>query len=88
MHSHTLGLIAVVYACKPQTGGILVCCEHGIITHSGTKADYWVPANKYCVVACTDEVIPIPDELVAVRSWRTPTILFLRNGFLIQNFMI
>ena len=67
-HSHARGLIAVVYACKPMTGGILVCCEHGIITHSGTKADYWVPADKYRVVARPDELIPIPDELAAVRA--------------------
>jgi hypothetical protein len=43
-HSHTQGLIANVYNAK-ETGGILVCCDHGAITHSGTKADYWVPVD-------------------------------------------
>ena len=51
-----------------KTGGILVCCEHGVITHSGTKADYWVPADKYSVVAKQDESIPLPADLQAVRQ--------------------
>ena len=33
-HSHVQGLIGIVFDVKP-TGGIKVCCEHGIITHSG-----------------------------------------------------
>ena len=66
-HSHAQGLIAIVYNVK-KTGGILVCCEHGVITHSGTKADYWVPADKYSVVAKQDESIPLPADLQAVRQ--------------------
>jgi uncharacterized protein YbjQ (UPF0145 family) len=38
-HSHAQGLIAIVYDVK-ATGGILFCCEHGVITHSGTSGDY------------------------------------------------
>ena len=49
-HSHAQGLIANVYDVK-TTGSILVCCEHGVITHSGTKAEYWVPVDKYNIVA-------------------------------------
>ena len=49
--SHANGLLGVVYAVKEETGGILVCCEHGVITHSGAKADYWVPCDKYRIVA-------------------------------------
>jgi hypothetical protein len=26
------GLVAIVYAVQPKTGGIKVCCEHGVIT--------------------------------------------------------
>ena len=33
-HSHAQGLIAIIYAVK-ETGGILVCCDHGVITHFG-----------------------------------------------------
>jgi hypothetical protein len=43
-HSHAQGLLAIIYRAK-ETGGILVCCEHGVITHSGTKGDYWVLLN-------------------------------------------
>jgi hypothetical protein len=38
-HSHAQGLIAIIFDVK-KTGGILVCCEHGVITHSGTKGNY------------------------------------------------
>ena len=61
-HSHANGLLGVVYAVKEETGGILVCCEHGVITHSGTKGDYWVPYDKYRIVAKKDEVIPLPEK--------------------------
>lgn len=67
-HSHAHGLIGVVYAVKEETGGILVCCEHGVITHSGTKGDYWVPYDKYRVVAKKDEEIPINNELTKLRD--------------------
>jgi hypothetical protein len=67
-HSHAQGLIAIVYSVKEKTGGILVCCEHGVITHSGTKADYWVPADKYMVVAKKDEGIPLPAQIDTVRN--------------------
>mgnify|MGYP006866423466 FL=1 len=67
-HSHAQGLIAIVYSVKEKTGGILVCCEHGVITHSGTKADYWVPADKYMVVARKDQEIPLTADLNTVRN--------------------
>ena len=49
-HSHAQGLIVIVYDVK-KTGGIFACSEHGVITHSGTKEYYWVPVDKYNVVA-------------------------------------
>ena len=67
-HSHANGLLGVVYAVKEGTGGILVCCDHGVITHSGTKGDYWVPYDKYRVVAKKEEVIPLPDAIEQVRN--------------------
>jgi hypothetical protein len=56
-----------VFDVKP-TGGIKVCCDHGIITHSGGKGVYWVPVDKYVVKARPDEYIPLPDELDMVRT--------------------
>jgi hypothetical protein len=43
-------------------------CEHGIITHDGSVKDYWVPADKYRVVANYDEKIPLTDGLHQVRN--------------------
>ncbi len=65
-HSHAQGLIGVVFDVKP-TGGIKVCCDHGIITHSGSTGVYWVPVDKYVVRAKPDEYIPLTDELYTVR---------------------
>ncbi len=50
-HCHAQGLLVIVYRFQENSGGILVCCEHGIVTHDGTCNDYWVPYNKYRVIA-------------------------------------
>jgi len=57
-HSHAQGLLAIVYEMKESTGGILVCCQHGVITHDGSRKDYWV-AQDTC---------PIEDALQSVRN--------------------
>jgi hypothetical protein len=67
-HSHANGLLGVVYAVKEGMGGILVCCEHGVITHSGKTGDYWVPYNKYRVVAKKDDMIPLMNAMEEVRN--------------------
>jgi hypothetical protein len=64
-HSHAQGLIAIIFDVK-KTGGILVCCDLGLITHSGTKGKYWVPVDKYVIVARKEEGCPHPAELAAV----------------------
>jgi hypothetical protein len=66
MHLHVQGLIASIFDVK-KTGGILVCCNHGIITHSGTKTkgNYGVPVDKYVIVARKEEGCPLPAELAA-----------------------
>ena len=66
-HSHAQGLIAIVYDVK-ATGGILACCEHGVITHSGAQGNYWVPVDKYKVIARKEEVIPLTRPLQATRD--------------------
>jgi hypothetical protein len=65
-HWHAQGLLAIVYRFQENSGGILVCCEHGIITHDGTCNNYWVPYNKYRVIAWDDTRFPISDKLQAV----------------------
>jgi hypothetical protein len=52
-------LVGIVYEAKQETGGILVCCEHGVITHDGS-------CDKYKIVAPRDATIPIPPELQAI----------------------
>lgn len=43
-----------------------MCCELGVITLTGTKADYWVPWDEYIVQAKKDESIQLPAELQTV----------------------
>jgi hypothetical protein len=67
-HCYVQGLLAIVYRFQENSGGILVCCEHGIVTHYGTSKDYWVPYNKYRVIAQNDTTFPISNKLQAVRD--------------------
>ena len=67
-HYNPEGLVAIVYAVQPRTGGIKVCCQHGVITHDGGKGDYWVPADKYIVKAPVGTFLPLPDDLAQVRK--------------------
>jgi len=67
-HSHAQGLIAIVYEMKESTGGILVCCEHGVITHDGSKNDYWVPYDKCIVNTRAQDTCPIEDALQSARN--------------------
>ena len=67
VHSHPYGLLGVVYKAA-ETGGILVVCEHGVITSSGTNKDFWVPNDQYKVVARADESAAITDNLQRVRE--------------------
>jgi hypothetical protein len=36
-HCHAQGLFAIVYRFNTDTGGILVCCKHGVVTHDGSS---------------------------------------------------
>jgi hypothetical protein len=67
-HCHAQGLLAIVYRFQENSGGILVCCEHGIITHDGTSNNYWVPYNKYRVIARNDTTFPISNKLQAMHD--------------------
>jgi hypothetical protein len=65
---HAQGLLAIVYRFQENSGGISVCCEHGIITHDGTSNDYWVPYNKYRVIAQNNTTFPTSNKLQAMRD--------------------
>jgi hypothetical protein len=60
---HAPGLLAIVFDFNPETGGILVCCECGEITHNMSEGEYWVPYDKYKVSASRDATLPIASEL-------------------------
>ena len=66
-HSHASGLVAIVYKSN-ETGGALICCEHGVITHNGSKKDFFVPSDKYNIVADRDAPATIPPPLAEVRE--------------------
>ena len=65
---HAQGLLAIVYRFQENSGGILVCWEHGIITHDRSSKDYWVPCNTYRVIAGYDSTFPVSKKLQAVRD--------------------
>lgn len=67
VHSHPYGLLGVVYKAA-DSGGILVVCEHGIITSSGSSKDFWVPNDQYRVVALAGDKAVITTKLQEVRE--------------------
>ncbi len=67
-HCHAQGLLAIVYRFQENSGDILVCCEHGTVTHDRTSNDYWVPYNKYRVIARNDVTFPIYNNLQVMRD--------------------
>ncbi len=67
-HSHVQGLVAIVYKINESAGGILICCQHGVISHDGTKGDYWVPYDKCQVIAKADAMVPFETELQEVQN--------------------
>lgn len=66
-HSHAQGLVVVVYKSN-VTGSALVCCESGVVTHDGSKGDYWVPSDKFIVSAGAGEMAAIPSSLQKIRD--------------------
>mgnify|MGYP006201204293 FL=1 len=69
-HCHASALIEIVFGFKPETGGVTVCCDHGVITHDGSRNPYYVPVDKYAVIAKPNENIPISKELMASGTSR------------------
>jgi hypothetical protein len=62
------GLVAIVFDVQPRTGGVRVCCQHGVMAHDGGKGDSWVPADKYVVQAPVGTYLPLPGDLRDVRK--------------------
>ena len=66
-HAHAEGLVVIVYKSN-ETGSALVCCESGVVTHDGSKGDYWVPSDKFVVSAGVGELAAIPQSLQNIRD--------------------
>jgi len=66
-HSHAQGLLAIVYKVGPY-GGALVVCEHGVLTSSGTQADFWMPHSQYRIVARAEEKTTLAPALLEIRK--------------------
>ena len=64
---HAEGLVCIVYKCSDY-GGAIVCTENGVLTHDGSKKDYYVPSDKFVIQAGADEPAAIPDALMKVRK--------------------
>jgi hypothetical protein len=81
--------MAIVYEMNESTGGILVCCEHGVVTHDGSRKDYWVPYDKYFVKARAQNTSPIEEALQSVRTWfwKIGTTQQINQEFHIQSIM-
>jgi hypothetical protein len=62
------GLVAIVYEFNPRTGGIKTCCEHGVITHDGSKGVYVVAVDSYVLNAPSGMYVPLPEKLAEVRK--------------------
>ncbi len=67
-HCCAQGLLAIVYQFQENSGGILVCCEHGVVTHDESSKDYWVTYDKYRVIARNDVTFPISNNLQVMRD--------------------
>jgi hypothetical protein len=67
-HCNAQGLLAIVYKFQENSDGILVCCEHGIVTHDRSSKDYWVSYSKYRVIAENDSTFLISKKLQAVHD--------------------
>jgi hypothetical protein len=65
---HAQGLLTIVYRFNADTGGILVCCEHGVVTHDGTRDSYWVPYDKDKVIATNDISFLMSNKLQGVHN--------------------
>ena len=66
-HSHAEGLVCIVYKCSDY-GAAIVCCENRVLTHDGSKNDYYVPSDKFVIKAGAEEEAVIPEELQKVRK--------------------
>ena len=65
--THAAGIRAVVYNVKENTGGILACCESGVVVQGQTKCDYWIPIERYRVTCRPDEFGTSTDKLSEIR---------------------
>ena len=90
-HSHAQGLMAIVYEINESTGGILVCCEHGVITHDGSRKDYcyWVPMTSMTLKQGRRTHLQLRRlfSQYAAWFWKVNTTRQIKKEFHIQSIM-
>lgn len=61
------GVRAVVFDAKERTGGILACCESGIISQKNGH-HYWIPSDRYGVTSLATEDAVLTEALNKIRK--------------------
>ena len=65
--SHPHGTMGVVFEAK-ESGGIRVCTQWGVIVQGPTRAQYWIPKERYAVTFKKEDMAVISNELDVVRK--------------------
>ena len=59
--------ISVVAHAKDDRGGISVVCAIGLLCSTNAKKEYWVPIDKYKVIARAHEQYAMTHDLLMIR---------------------
>ena len=88
--AHAQGLLAIlVYEMKRSTGGILVCCEHGVITHDENRKDIGFPMTSIPLMQGrrTHAQLRTLFSQYATWFWKVGTFRQINEEFHIQSIM-
>ena len=83
-HSHAQGLLAIVYETKENTGGILVCCEHGVVGRTIGFPMTSIPLTQGCR---THAQLRMLFSQYATWFWKVGTFQQINEEFHIQSIM-
>ena len=64
--SHAHGIVGVVTKAN-EMGAVQVMCKHDVLSAKGFVT-WWIPSDKYKVIAQRDEVANISNELTNIRG--------------------
>ena len=64
---HPQGLRGIVVQTR-ETGGVLVCCEYGMVSTGARKKEYWIPSDRYIMTQTKDEDAVLSVKLEQIRN--------------------